>query len=59
MPGVLGRKGQPLVRNHEHKVAKQAQEEEQLRKEYQKQVVPLLKVPVQMENSKRVSPGQL
>lgn len=30
---VLRRKGQPLVRNHEHKVAKQTQEEEQLREE--------------------------
>lgn len=43
--GVLRRKGQPLVHNHEHKVAKQTQEEEQLREEDQKQVVPLLKVP--------------
>lgn len=43
--GVLRRKGQPLVRNHEHKVAKQTQEEEQLREEDQKQVVSLLKVP--------------
>lgn len=42
--GVLGRKGQPLVRDHEHKVAEQAQEEEQLGEEDQQQVVSLPKV---------------
>lgn len=44
MSGVLGRKGQPLVGDHEHKVAKQAQEEEQLGEEHQQQVVSLPKV---------------
>lgn len=43
--GVLRRKHQPLVHNHEHEVAKQTQEEQQLREEYQKQVVSLPKVP--------------
>lgn len=43
--GVLRRKDQPLVHNHEHEVAKQTQEEQQLREEYQEQVVPLPKVP--------------
>lgn len=45
VPGVLRRESQPLVHNHEHQVAKQTEEEEQLREEDQKQVVPLLKVP--------------
>lgn len=45
MSGVLRRKDQPLVHNHEHEVAKQTQEEQQLREEYQEQVVSLPKVP--------------
>lgn len=45
VPGVLRGKGQPLIGNHEHEVAKQTQEEQQLREEYQKQVVSLPKMP--------------
>lgn len=43
--GVLRRKDEPLVHNHEHEVAKQTQEEQQLWEEYQEQVVSLPKVP--------------
>lgn len=45
MSGVLRRKDQPLVHNHEHEVAKQTQEEQQLWEKYQEQVVSLPKVP--------------
>lgn len=44
--GVRSRKKQPLVENHEHQVAKQTQQEQELRDKYQVQAVRLPKVPV-------------
>lgn len=44
--GVVSREGQPLVEYHKHQVAKQTQQEQELRKKYQVQVVLLPKVPV-------------
>lgn len=46
LSGVVGREDQPLVEYHEHQVAKEAQQEQELREKYQVQVVLLPKVPV-------------
>lgn len=46
LSGVLRREDQPLVQYHEHEVAKQAQQEQELREKYQVQVVLFPKVPV-------------
>ena len=42
--GVRGPEGQPLVEDHEHQVAKETQQEEQLREEHQEHVVALPEV---------------
>lgn len=46
LSGVLRREDQPLVQYHEHEVAKQTQQEQELREKYQVQVVLFPKVPV-------------
>lgn len=46
LSGVVGREDQPLVEYHEHQVAKEAEQEQELREEYQIQVVLFPKVPV-------------
>lgn len=52
MSGVLSRENQPLVEYHEHQVAKQAQQEQELRKKHQVQVVLFPKVPVFVDKNK-------
>lgn len=44
--GVFGSEDDPLVQNHEHEVAKQTKQEQQLWEKNQVQAVPLSKVPV-------------
>ena len=51
--GVTGREGQPLVDDHEDQVAKQAQQEQQLREEYQVQVELFPKMPTQIDTDNR------
>lgn len=46
MSGVLRREDQPLVQYHEHEVAKETQQEQDLREKHQVQVVLFPKVPV-------------
>lgn len=46
LSGVLSREEQPLVEYHEHQIAKKTQQEQELRKEHQVQVVLLPKVSV-------------
>lgn len=50
--GVLCREGKPLVQYHKHQVAKQTQQEQELRKKHQVQVVLLPKVPVYGDTNK-------
>lgn len=52
LSGVLSGEGQPLVEYHEHQVAKQTQQEQELREKYQVQVVLLSKVPVFVDKNK-------
>lgn len=52
LPGVLSSENQPLVDYHEHQVAKQAEQEEELREKYQVQVVLLPKVPVFVDKNR-------
>lgn len=47
LSGVLSRESQPLVQYHEHKVAKQTEQKQDLREEYQVDVVLLPEVPVE------------
>lgn len=49
--GVVGRKRQPLVQYHEHQVAEETKQEQQLREKDQVEVVLLPKVPVFVDNS--------
>lgn len=46
MSRVLRREDQPLVQYHEHEVAKETQQEQDLREKHQVQVVLFPKVPV-------------
>lgn len=52
LSGVLSREDQPLVDDHEHQIAKQTQQEQELREKYQVQVVFLPKVPVFVDKNK-------
>lgn len=53
LSGVLSREKKPLVENHEHQVAKQTQQEQELRDKYQVQVVLLPEVPVFVDKNKK------
>lgn len=51
LAGVSSPEHQPLVDNHEHQVAKETEQEEQLRKKQQVDVKLLLEVPEGREQS--------